>query len=93
MMQSAMPAAILADAMAMVSNPEAQYLFTVMPATFSVPNPMSEINLPTFKPCSASGMALPTITSLMRSLSRLGSSAINDFITSAAKSSGRVKRN
>ena len=52
---SCMPVRILAVAIAMVSSPLEQYRFTVMPGTFSVSSPMSEIRRPTFRPCSASG--------------------------------------
>ena len=58
--------------MAIVSRPEAQYLFTVTPATSFVFKPINAINLAIFKPCSASGVALPTITSSILDLSRLG---------------------
>src|SRR3546814_5482628 len=62
-MQSAMPARIFAEAMAMVSRPEEQYLFTVIPGTFSVFRLSREIILPRFNPCSASGVSFPTMTS------------------------------
>mmetsp|Transcript_9402 Transcript_9402/g.12796 ORF Transcript_9402/g.12796 Transcript_9402/m.12796 type:complete len:311 (-) Transcript_9402:77-1009(-) len=87
--QSAIPASIFAVAMAIVSNPEEQYRFTVMPGTFTESNPIKEIIRPTFKPCSASGVAFPTITSSIRSLSNCGTSFMMCFTTSAAKSSGR----
>ena len=64
--QSAIPALIFALAMAIVSNPEEQYLFTVIPGTLSVSKPINEIIRPTLSPCSASGVALPTITSSTR---------------------------
>ena len=44
----------------------------------------------TFKPCSASGIALPTIKSSILSLSNCGKSAINFSITFAAITSGLV---
>ena len=74
----------------MVSNPEEQYLFTVIPGTFIVSNPIKEIILPILSPCSASGVAFPTITSSILSASKLGTDFTKCFTTSAAKSSGRV---
>ena len=59
---SAIPIRILAVAIAIVSKPDAQYLFTVIPGT-SIPKALAAMILPTCKPCSASGTALPTITS------------------------------
>ena len=91
--QSAMPALILAEAIAIVSKPEAQYRLIVTPGTLSVSNPIKEIIRATFSPCSASGVALPTITSSISSLSRLGTAETRFLITSAANSSARVKRN
>jgi hypothetical protein len=49
-MQSAIPLCILAVAMAIVSNPEAQYLFTVTPGTSVTFNPINEIKRATFNP-------------------------------------------
>jgi len=46
----------------------------------------------TFMPCSPSGMAQPRITSSISLASSPGTRAIASFITSAAKSSGRVAR-
>ena len=89
-MQSAIPLCIFAFAMAMVSSPEEQYLFTVIPGTFIVSNPIKEIIRPMFSPCSASGVAFPQITSSILSLSNSGTDATKCLITSAAKSSGRV---
>ena len=48
----AIPLFILAFAIAMVSNPEEQYLFTVIPGTFMVSSPIKEIIRPIFNPCS-----------------------------------------
>ena len=89
MMHSAIPASIFAVAIAIVSKPEEQYLLTVIPGTLSVFNPINEIIRPTFNPCSASGVAFPTMTSSTRNLSNSGTLAIKCLITSAAKSSGR----
>ena len=50
-----------------VSKPEEQYLLIVIPGTFTVFNPIKEIIRPIFNPCSASGVAFPTITSSIRS--------------------------
>ena len=44
-------------------------------------------------PCSASGMALPTIKSSTKAGFTDGTCAIKCLITSAAKSSGRMVRN
>ena len=74
--QLAIPDWILAVAIAIVSNPEAQYLFTVTPGTSSTFNPIKEINRATFSPCSASGIAFPTITSSILVLSKSGNSFI-----------------
>ena len=76
MIQCAIPDCILAVAIPIVSNPEAQYLLTVTPGTSSIFNPIKEINRPIFNPCSASGMAFPTITSSIRVLSKWGNSFI-----------------
>ena len=92
-MQSAIPELIFAAAMAMVSKPEEQYLFTVIPGTFTVSNPISEIILPMFNPSSASGVAQPAITSSIVSLSRFGTESTKCLITSAAISSGRMNLN
>ena len=55
-----------------------------------VSNPIKEIILPIFNPCSASGVAFPQITSSIFSLSNSGTEDTKCLITSAAKSSGRV---
>ena len=91
MMQSAMPARIFAVAMAIVSNPLAQYLFTVMPGTF-IGSARTAIMRPICKPCSASGTALPTIKSSTCCGSSCGTVASNCRMVSTARSSGRVKR-
>ncbi|CAI8218778.1 MAG: Uncharacterised protein [Cryomorphaceae bacterium] len=75
-MHSAIPDFIFAEAIAIVSSPEAQYLLTVTPGTSSTFNPISEITLAIFKPCSASGVAFPTITSSILVLSSSGTSFI-----------------
>ena len=76
MIQSAIPLWIFAVAIPIVSNPEAQYLFTVTPGTSVTFNPIKEIKRPTFKPCSASGIAFPTMTSSILFLSKSGNSFI-----------------
>ena len=73
---SAIPDLIFEDAIAIVSNPEAQYLLTVTPGTSSTSRPIKEIILATFSPCSASGIAFPTITSSILDLSSSGNSFI-----------------
>ena len=64
----------------------------VTPGTLSVFKPISETIRAIFKPCSASGVALPTITSSICSLSKLGTEATKALTTSAANSSARVNR-
>ena len=71
-MQSDIPDLIFAVAIAIVSNPEAQNLLIVTPGTSSTLSPIREINLATLKPCSASGIALPTIKSSINFLSKSG---------------------
>ena len=71
-MQSAIPLCIFAFAIAIVSNPEEQYRFTVIPGTFIVSNPIKETILPILSPCSASGVAFPIITSSIFSVLKLG---------------------
>ena len=60
---SAIPASIFADAMAIDSNPEAQYRLIVEPGTASVSILIKESIRPILKPDSASGKALPTTIS------------------------------
>ena len=91
-MQEASPARILAVAIAIDSSPEAQYRLMVIPGT-SIPNARAAIIRPTCNPCSASGTALPTITSSTWFGFNAGREAISPLITSIAKSSGLVKRN
>ena len=86
--QSAIPDLIFALARAIVSRPDAQYLLTVTPGTSSIFNPIRDINLPTFKPCSASGIALPTMISSIVFLSNPSILLIMYSIVSAANSSG-----
>ena len=69
-MQSAMPALILAVAIAIVSTPDPQYRLTVTPPTLSGKFDRRAIHRAICKPCSASGTALPTMISSIR----LGSS-------------------
>ena len=56
----------------------------------SKPKALAAIIRPTWRPCSASGTAFPTITSSTLLASSCGTDAINPLITSIAKSSGRV---
>ena len=60
----------------------------VTPGTSSTFRPIKEINLATLKPCSASGIALPTIKSSICVLSNPGICDIKYSIVSAASSSG-----
>src|ERR1700712_4423207 len=55
-----------------------------------MPTALAAIILPTCKPCSASGTALPTITSSILLGSNCGTDASKPCITSIAKSSGLV---
>ena len=89
---SASPAVILAEAMAIDSRPDAQYLLMVEPGTSTVSIDMSESMRPMLKPDSASGKAFPTTTSSMRVCGICGKSASKCRMTVAAMSSGRVKR-
>ena len=50
MIHSAIPACILAVAMAIVSTPEEQNLLTVTPGTSTLFNPIKEIKRPMFSP-------------------------------------------
>ncbi|MNN27192.1 hypothetical protein D3C81_1407210 [compost metagenome] len=90
---SAIPVLIFATAVAIVSKPEAQYRLTVTPGTLSVSNPISEMKRAILSPCSASGMAFPTMTSSISSLFKFGTVDTRCLITSVAKSSARIKRN
>ena len=64
-----------------------------MPGTLSDLNAMRDINLAIFNPCSASGIAFPTIKSSIWSGLICGTVAIRCWITLTAKSSGRVNLN
>ena len=75
-MHSAIPACILAVAMAIVSTPDEQNLFTVTPGTSTLFNPIKEIRRAIFSPCEPSGIAFPTITSSIRLTSSCGISFI-----------------
>ncbi len=90
---SANPARIFAVAIAIDSNPDAQYLFTVEPGTSIVSKLIKEIILPIFKPLSASGNAFPVTTSSILFFSICGKSFIRCLITATAISSGRVNLN
>ena len=75
--------------MLIVSRPEPQKRLTVTPAVEIGKFDFNDIIRATCKPCSASGIALPTIISSTRSGSNAGTSFNKWLMTSAAKSSGR----
>ena len=87
--QSAIPVLIFAVAIAILSKPLAQYLLIVIPGT-SMPKAFAAIILPNCNPCSASGTALPTITSSTNFGSTAGKVFIKPFMTSMANSSERM---
>ena len=92
-MQSAIPDCIFATAIAMVSIPLEQNLFTVTPGTSTMSSPIREIRRAMFRPCAPSGIAFPTMTSSMRFGSKLGSFSIMYLMVSAASSSVLLNRN
>ena len=63
MIHSAIPALIFAVAIAIVSKPDAQYLFTVTPPILNGSPALKTTILPICIPCSASGIAFPQIKS------------------------------
>jgi hypothetical protein len=81
----------LPEAICIASMPEPQYLLITIPG-MSSPNAKSEIIRPICIPCSASCTAFPTIRSSTIFFSSPGTDSSKCLITSAAKSSGRVKR-
>ena len=86
---SAIPVLIFAVAIAILSKPLAQYLLIVIPGT-SIPKAFAAIILPNCNPCSASGTALPTITSSTNFGSTAGKVFIKPLMTSMANSSERM---
>jgi hypothetical protein len=87
---SASPRRMRSAAMATVCKPEAQNRFTVTPGTlFGMPASSRPIRA-TFIPCSASGIAQPTMTSSTSAGSSPGACAITDPMACASMSSGRT---
>ena len=90
---SASPRRMRSAASATACTPEEQKRLMVMPDTESG-NPASSSPMrATFMPCSASGMAQPTITSSMAAGSSPGHRASALFSACASMSSGRTLRN
>ena len=90
---SARPRRIWLAASATACRPEEQKRLMVMPGTV-IGRPASRAPMrATFMPCSASGMAQPTITSPMRAGSMPGTWATTDLMAWASMSSGRTLRN
>ncbi len=90
---SASPTRMRSAAMATADRPEAQKRLTVMPPTeLGSPARMAPMRA-TFRPCWASGMAQPAITSSMALGSSEGTWATAAFRAWASKSSGRRWRN
>mgnify|MGYP000246018701 CR=1 FL=1 len=75
------------------SIPEEQNLLIVIPGTLSVFSPINDIILAIFSPCSASGVAFPTIRSSIISSFNSGVFLIKCFITWADSSSGLINLN
>ena len=91
-MTSASPTRMRSAAMATALRPEAQKRFTVMPPTL-VGRPASTAPMrATFRPCCASGMAQPQITSSMLFGSSPGACAMADWMALTSRVSGRVLR-
>ncbi len=90
MTASASPRRMRAAASATAWRPEAQKRLMVMPGTlWGSPASRSPMRA-TFMPCSASGMAQPTITSATRAGSSVGTWASSARSAWASRSSGRV---
>ena len=89
-MTSASPRRMRSAASATACTPDEQNRLIVMPDTV-LGNPASKRPMrATFMPCSASGIAQPTITSSMILVSIPGHCASADFSTCASMSSGRT---
>ena len=91
--RSASPRRMRSAAIATACEPDEQKRLTVTPGTLSGSPASSSPIRATFMPCSASGIAQPTITSAMRCGSMPGALASAARITCASRSSGRVLRN
>ena len=86
---SASPTRMRSAAMAMADKPDAQKRLTVMPPTLlGKPAKMAPMRA-TFRPCWASGMAQPQITSSMALGSKPGTCATAARKAWASRSSGR----
>ena len=76
----------------MADRPEAQKRFTVMPPTLLGRPASTAATRATFRPCCASGMAQPAITSSIAAGSSPGACASAARSACASSSSGRVAR-
>src|ERR1051325_6627293 len=85
-------AQVIKQVLAQVPNLDKEKIDDVIVGN-AMPEAEQGLNLAKFNPCSASGIAFPTITSSIFSLSRFGTCARTCLITCAARSSGRRKRN
>src|SRR5688572_13493962 len=86
------PPLMRSAANAMACSPDAQNLLMVT-ADASTGNPARRLAMrATFRPCSASGMAQPRMTSSISEGATPGARCITSRITVAASSSGRVDR-
>ena len=91
-MTSASPTRMRSAAICTALRPEAQKRFTVMPPTEAGSPARTAPMRATFRPCWASGMAQPQITSSMAAGSSPGAWASAERSTWASNSSGRVLR-
>src|ERR1700756_1397347 len=84
------PTRMRSAAIASAVTPDAQKRFTVTPPTvFGKPDSSAPMRA-TFSPCSASGIAQPTIASSITLVSSPGTCATADLIAWTSNSSGRV---
>ena len=90
---SASPRRMRAAASATACRPDEQKRLMVMPGTVLGRPASSTPMRATFMPCSASGMAQPTITSAMSLASSTGTLSTTARSTWASMSSGRTLRN
>ena len=89
-MTSASPSRMRSAASATACVPDEQKRLIVMPGTLSGKPASSNPMRATFMPCSASGIAQPTITSSTAAASSPGHRSIAAFSTCASMSSGRT---
>ena len=84
------PTRMRSAAIASAVRPDAQKRFTVTPPTLFGKPASSAPMRATFSPCSASGIAQPTIASSITLVSSPGTCATADLIACTSSSSGRV---